>query len=183
LPGGTEAHWAETSAAAAAFHADWKTRVVALEISPQPYGSPVVRDLKEALDAEMLGRYPQFRDHEETADEFDPPEGVFFVGSLDGVAVSCGGLCRLDGETAEIRHMYVAPAARRQGIARRLLRRLLAAALELGYRRVRVETGDAQAEAITLYRSAGFEPIPCWGRYAGEPRSVCLETELEPELT
>ncbi len=155
-----------------------------LEISAEAYGSAIVRPLTGALDAELLPRYPHFRGSgdEPDAAAFAWPHGLFLVGWLDGAAVACGGLCRFDAETAEIHRMYVAPPARGHGIGRKLLHRLLEAAEELGYVRVRLETGDGQVEAIRLYRSAGFEPIPCWGPYVGDPRSVCLEKDLSHSI-
>jgi GNAT superfamily N-acetyltransferase len=153
---------------------------VALEVSAEAYGSAVVRPLTDALEAELLPRYPRFQgsgDEPDTA-AFAWPHGLFLVGWLDGAALACGGLCRFDAETAEIRRMYVAPPARGRGIGRKLLHRLLEAAEELGYARVRLETGDGQLEAINLYRSAGFESIPCWGPYVEDARSVCLEKDL-----
>jgi hypothetical protein len=34
-------------------------------------------------------------------------------------------------------------------------------------------------EARSLYESAGYEPIPCYGRYRDEPRSRCYERRLD----
>ena len=113
-------------------------------------------------------------------EEFAPPAGTFLLARLDGRPAGCGGLCRQDAETAEVRRMYVMPEARGRGIGRVLLTGLVEAAGELGYRRVRLETGDKQHEAMGLYRAEGFRPIPCWGPYADDPKSVCLELELRP---
>jgi GNAT superfamily N-acetyltransferase len=112
-------------------------------------------------------------------EEFAPPDGTFLLVRLDGSAAGCGGLCRYDHTTGEVRRMYVAPEARGRGIGRALLGGLLDAARELGYARVRLETGNRQHEAVALYRSAGFTTIPCWGPYADDPKSVCLELWLD----
>ena len=74
--------------------------------------------------------------------------------------------------------MYVAPEARGHGIGRALLAALEGEARSLGYGSVRLETGRRQPEAISLYRSAGFEPIACYGPYVDDPRSVCFEKQL-----
>jgi hypothetical protein len=49
---------------------------------------------------------------------------------------------------------------------------------ELGVKRLVLETGVYQAEAIALYRSAGYRPIRCWGEYAEALTSVCFEKVL-----
>jgi predicted N-acetyltransferase YhbS len=74
--------------------------------------------------------------------------------------------------------MYVAPAARGRGISRAILDQLLQRARGLGYTRVRLETGNQQFEAIALYASAGFQPIPCWGPFMNDPKSLCFELQL-----
>lgn len=93
---------------------------------------------------------------------------------LDGEPVGCGGICRFDARSAEIRRMYVAPAARGAGIGHAVLDALLTAARELGYADVRLETGRAQSEAIRLYERAGFVRITCWGPYVEDDRSMCF---------
>jgi GNAT superfamily N-acetyltransferase len=65
--------------------------------------------------------------------------------------------------------MYVVDAARRRGLARRLLAALEASAAEAGAHRIVLNTGLAQPEAIALYESSGYEPIPGFGHYACAP--------------
>ena len=55
--------------------------------------------------------------------------------------------------------MWVAPAARGLGLGRRLLRELEEQARRRGARVVRLETNRTLAEAIALYRSAGYVEI------------------------
>ena len=71
--------------------------------------------------------------------------------------------------------MYVTPAARRQGIARRILIELERHAREFSYRAVRLETGIQQPEAQRLYESLGYQRIAAFGHYVGNPTSVCYE--------
>lgn len=91
--------------------------------------------------------------------EMAPPHGAFLVGELDDRLVACGGLKRLEPRAAEIKRMYVAPAARGQGVARALLGALEDAARELGYERTRLDTGPRQPHAQALYESAGYTAI------------------------
>ena len=64
-----------------------------------------------------------------------------------------------DDGVAEIKRMYVAPAARRQGLGRRLLEELEEKARELGYVRIRLDTGNRQPHAQAMYERAGYHPI------------------------
>jgi GNAT superfamily N-acetyltransferase len=95
-----------------------------------------------------------------TPEEMSPPGGAFVVVYADDKAVAGGGVKRLDDETAEIKRMYVMPEARSRGHARRLLYALEDAARELGYRRVRLDTGRLQPHARALYESEGYRSIP-----------------------
>jgi GNAT superfamily N-acetyltransferase len=111
---------------------------------------------------EIAARYPGWDPSQgPTAepDELAPPAGRFLVAYLDGVAVGCGAVKRLDSETAEIKRIYVAAPARGRGIARTLLAALESAARELGYRRVRLDTGERLPEARALFRSSGYAEI------------------------
>ena len=115
---------------------------------------------------------------EPRASDFEPPDGAFLVGSVDGVDVACGGICRYDAETGEIRRMYVVPESRGWGYSRLLLGALEDEARSLGYGRVRLETGVRQAAANGLYRSTGFEPIERYAPYVDDELSVCFEKRL-----
>lgn len=103
------------------------------------------------------------------------PRTTFVVARLGTEPVGCGTLRQIDDATAEIKRMYVAPAGRRRGIARRILAELERRAAEFGYRAIRLETGIHQAEAIGLYESCGYRRIAAFGHYVGNPISVCYE--------
>jgi GNAT superfamily N-acetyltransferase len=72
---------------------------------------------------------------------------------------------------AELKRMYVVDQARGRGFARRLLAELERTAVAAGARRMVLETGTRQPEAIGLYRSAGYQPIPGFGVYRCAPGS------------
>jgi len=101
------------------------------------------------------------------ASEFDAPTGSFLVLMEGGTTVAGGGLRRIDDETVEVKRMWTNPDYRRQGHASRLLRELAGLAEQLGYRRVRLETGYAQPEALAMYRRLGFAEIDSFGPYEG----------------
>lgn len=86
---------------------------------------------------------------------------VFLVAyDEDGAPVGCGGLRRRDETAAEIKRMYVRPAARGRGTGRALLAALEDHARRLGVTVMHLETGDRQAEAIALYEAAGYRRVP-----------------------
>jgi len=93
-------------------------------------------------------------------------DGRFIVAVSDGVAVGCGGLRRVDDETAEIKRMWVDRDWRGLGLAGRLLRRLEDEASALGHRRVWLDTNRALTPAIAMYRAAGYSDID---RYNDNP--------------
>jgi GNAT superfamily N-acetyltransferase len=141
-----------------------------------PAAAPLVRDLL----AELHARYgqPDADPDHLTAADLAPPVGAFMVARLDATPVGCGGLRRYADGVGELKRMYVAPPWRGRGIARAVLGRLEARAAELGYRRLLLETGLRQPEAMGLYASAGYEPIEPYGYYRSSPLSRCFGRSL-----
>ena len=82
------------------------------------------------------------------------------VEAANGQIVGTVGLYRTDHDSVELRKMYLAPAARGQGLGKWLLARSLESAAKRNARRVTLETASVLTEAIALYRSFGFRPIP-----------------------
>jgi GNAT superfamily N-acetyltransferase len=151
-----------------------------VEIRRENFDSAAATALAEELEAELLETYDGVPGSGglPAAAIFEPPGGIFLVGRVDGEPVACGGVARYDETTAEIRRMYVTPALRGRGYSRTVLAALEEEARTLGYSFVRLETGNLQAAAIGLYVSAGYGPIPRYGPFANDPRSVCFEKRL-----
>ncbi|MDZ5620292.1 GNAT family N-acetyltransferase [Nocardioides bizhenqiangii] len=98
----------------------------------------------------------------------------------DGVLLGCAALKELDPGHAEIKSMRTAPAARRLGVASRLLDHVLAVARQRGYIRLSLETGtqDFFAPARALYRSRGFEECGPFATYVPDPHSAFFSRPL-----
>lgn len=104
---------------------------------------------------------------------------AFFVAyEDDGSAVGCGGLRALGAGIGEIKRMYVAPASRGSGVATEILLALEEWARDQGWSSLRLETGDAQPDAVRFYTRSGYEPIPAFGAYAESANSHCFERPL-----
>ena len=133
-----------------------------IEFRPVPAGEPPASDLIGAMVDELerfYGRIDRPGMPSATPDDFAPPAGICLVG-FDGDGPVCvGAIKRLDVGLAEFKRMYVAPAGRSRGLARRLLIALEDAARDLGYTRVRLDTGPEQPHAKALYLSAGYTEI------------------------
>jgi GNAT superfamily N-acetyltransferase len=109
---------------------------------------------------------------------FDPPQGAFFVGYVEGAPVAMGGWRFRPDVTAfgrfraaEIKRMYVGPGARRRGLARVVLAHLEQTARAAGADLMVLETGIEQPEAIALYLASGYEAVEGFGHYKWSPKS------------
>ena len=123
---------------------------------------PPATDLVAAMVDELVPLYGKIDVPEApsaTAENFSPPGGAFVVLYDGDRAIAGGGIKRLDDEACEIKRMYVVPDRRGEGLARRLLEELEAAAIRLGYAVARLDTGEHQPHAQHLYESAGYERI------------------------
>jgi putative acetyltransferase len=149
----------------------------AITIAVEEAGGEVAQKLIHDLCAELSQRYGTPPSPFSPADT-SAPGTAFLVARRSGEPVGCGAVRRIDDLTAEIKRMYVAPTARRQGLARRLLAELERHAVAFGYRSVRLEAGTQQPDARALYESCGFRQIPAFGHYVGSPISVCYEKPL-----
>ncbi|WP_116247048.1 GNAT family N-acetyltransferase [Nocardiopsis sp. FIRDI 009] len=96
----------------------------------------------------------------------------------DGTAVGCGGLRDLGDDAGEVKRMYVVSERRGSGAASVVLAALEDWARGRGWKRLRLETGDRQPDAVRFYTRSGYEPIPPFGAYADCPSSLCFEKVL-----
>lgn len=150
-------------------------------LSREPFDADVVRGLLAALDAELDERYagegiePPVHD----AGDYVPPRGVLLVARINGEPVGCGALRPGPADrVGEVKRMYVAPQVRGRRIGERLLAALLETARGLGYRRLVLETGTEQPEALRLYERLGWTPAPAFGHYRSSPLSRCYGLDL-----
>jgi GNAT superfamily N-acetyltransferase len=127
-----------------------------------------VQQLTAAQQAEIRARY------DGVGEPGTPPSAadvsvVLLARDDDGTPLGCGALRALGDGTAEVKRMYVVPAARGRGVSKTVLTGLEAAARERGWTTLRLETGPRQPEAVGLYTRAGYRPIGAFGAYVGAP--------------
>ena len=142
------------------------------------YDSPDAQALIAELDADLDERYGEGDPVLADPGEFVAPDGRFLVAYEGDRPVACAGIRRLDADTAELKRMFVRPVARGKGVAKALLAACEAAARDLGYSRLWLETGIAQPEAMTLYTSSGYTPVRRFGQYAYAPSTRYLGIDL-----
>jgi DNA-binding MarR family transcriptional regulator/GNAT superfamily N-acetyltransferase len=135
----------------------------AVEIGVRDPADPDARRCLRAYVDELAARFDGGFDPDlsiSAADhEMTPPAGLFLVAVLYGEPVGCGALKFHPGAPAEVKRMWVASPARGLGLGRRLLAELEARAAGHGGRVLRLETNRALAEAIALYRAAGYREV------------------------
>ncbi|MGH8961207.1 MAG: GNAT family N-acetyltransferase [Jatrophihabitantaceae bacterium] len=147
-------------------------RSAALRIEPRSYDDGDVARLVAQVQREYVVRYGGEDEAAVDLAEFVPPAGRFYLGLLDGAPSVTGGWRRIGDDAVEIKRMYVVPAARGRGLARRMLAELEVSAAGAGAHRAILNTGDKQPEAVALYESAGYHPVDAFGHYARTPGAL-----------
>jgi putative acetyltransferase len=150
-----------------------------IQIAEESPNQPEVIALLEASNIYMAQLYPAESNHLLDVDSLCKPEVTFLVARVAGRAMGCGAIvASTEGWWAEIKRMFVSPAARGNNIGRLLLQKLQAAATERGISVLRLETGIKQPEALALYRSTGFVEIGPFADYRPDELSIFMEKVL-----
>lgn len=137
-----------------------------------------VMALIDALDAYQMPLSPPESHHGVDVEALCRDDIVFLVArDAGGKALGCGGIL-LTPAYAELKRMYVDPAARGLGVAQQILARLEAAAAEAGIARVCLETGVRQDDALRFYRRSGYVDCAPFGDYLPDPHSAFMQKLL-----
>lgn len=137
-------------------------RAAAVEVAPASAAGADARRCLGAYFAELSARFEggfEPPDLEAEVADLSPPAGFLALARLDGEAVGCGGLRRVDAATGEIKRLWTAPSARGLGVARALMRALEANARAQGFATLRLDTNKALVEAHALYRKEGWREV------------------------
>lgn len=158
-----------------------------MQIVPVSYDHPDAVKLNDLVQQEYVVRYGAPDLTELDPRQFDPPNGLYLLAyDADGSPIASGGWRRQDRNEegyadgdAELKRMYVVPAARGLGLARRILATLEDDARAAGRTRMVLESGIAQPEALALYESCAYVPLAeKFGRYRFHDSSRCYTKSL-----
>lgn len=172
---------------------DLKQAEAAATLRLTQWMAPSAYELRMAASDELCQRY--------ATDSIGPdPDGdravaMIVLSILDGgrrVDVGCAALMdqtglyeEFSGPVVEVKRVFVRPEYRGNGYSRLLMdevesqvRRYSQRADRLGLRVV-LEAGTEQPEALNLYTSLGYTPIPTYGEWKSDPMSRCFELNLD----
>jgi GNAT superfamily N-acetyltransferase len=156
-----------------------------ITLNPSDRDDPAVRKLFDAFIREADGPLGIDLEAEIAAGppaDLNPPGGVLLLARVGDEPAGLGGVRHLGGDVAEVKSMYVVPARRGQGLARRILTELEEIARRHGCLATRLDTSDYLTGAIALYRSAGYREVPAYN--ANRKANLWFERRLgdRPQL-
>jgi putative acetyltransferase len=139
---------------------------------------PAVLELMRQGDEFTLSLYPPESCHLLGVEELEAPGVTVFVARDSDEVVGMAAIVDRGDGSGELKRMFVPEAARGRGVASTVLRTLEDFARGRGVHTIQLETGPRQHAALALYEHSGFSPIPNFGKYVGDPNSVCFEKKL-----
>jgi GNAT superfamily N-acetyltransferase len=93
---------------------------------------------------------------------YGPPTGRLLLARNDSEVVGCVGVRRVADDTCEMKRLFVRESARGTGLGHRLAGASVAAARELGYARMVLDTLTSMNAARQIYAALGFRETPAY---------------------
>lgn len=112
-----------------------------------------------------------------TPEELDRHDTQFFVARNATQPVGCVALCNYSAY-AEIKRLFVTPAARGTGTANQLMHHLEIQALQSGHTLICLETGPKLSAGVALYEKLGYQTRGPFGDYSVHPASLFMEKNI-----
>ena len=146
-------------------------------ITAESAGSPDAVELLRGRDAELSALYTPEQSFRIPIEKHVRADVIFLMMREDGIAIGCGAL-QLHSGYAELKSMYVIPAARGKRLAQSLVAELENLARERAFRELKLETGIYSHAAIRTYERAGYARCERFGGYPLAPPSVYMTKSL-----
>jgi putative acetyltransferase len=153
-------------------------KIPRVEIAQEDPRQPEVLALIDALDDFSRSLYPADSNHLMDIEALAKPDVCFFVARQEGKAIGCGAFRLLDKQHGEIKRMYVPHEARGRGLGWAILETIETEAERRGIKRLSLETGIHNLQAVHLYHHAGYEECPPFGGYKPDPLSLFMTREI-----
>ena len=130
-----------------------------IEVAPASRDDPAVGAIYERVIGEIEDQGVEAVAVAGPPADLVPPGGAMVLVRVGGELAGIGGIRHLNSPVAEVKSMYVSPARRGRGLGRLILEELHRIAGEAGCRAVRLDTNGFLAEAVGLYRAAGYREV------------------------
>jgi GNAT superfamily N-acetyltransferase len=109
--------------------------------------------------------------------DYAPPDGRLLLAEYEGQLAGCVALHKWEAGICEMKRLYVRPSFRGKGLGRVLAETIIAAARNIGYQRMRLDTiGPLMKDAVEMYRKLGFREIT---PYRPNPIKGAMYMELQ----
>jgi putative acetyltransferase len=136
-----------------------------------------MRRLIAASDDYLGALYPAESNHLVDLDSLIGASFEYYLLWDQGECVGCVGI-KLDDEHPELKRLFVDEKCRGRAYGRNLLVFAIERCAYLGCKKVRLETGISQPEALALFEKIGFRRIGPFGSYKPDPLSLFYERAL-----
>jgi len=146
-------------------------------IATESAGSPEAVALLQGRDAELSALYTPEQSFRIPIEKHVRDDVIFLMVRENGIAIGCGAL-QLHSGYAELKSMYVIPAARGKRLAQALVAALENLARERGFFEANLETGIHSPAAIRTYERAGYARCERFGDYPFSPTSIYMTKTL-----
>lgn len=108
----------------------------------------------------LLDEEHEFHDIDDHIGIYSGQLGLFLVAQEDGRIVGTGAVKPSEGESAELKRIWLLQEYHGQGIGYRLVTQLFEFARLAGYKRMVLQTDVHMERAVSFYRRLGFKEIP-----------------------
>lgn len=119
----------------------------------------IIRSTLEEFNANKPGTVYFDDSTNHLSDVFKTPGSIYFVVESGSSVLGGGGIyptANLEPGTCELVKLYLAPRARGKGVGKILMEKCIAAAREMGYKKIYLETMPELIVAIPMYEKFGF---------------------------